>query len=346
MFTVPPLQQDEIDNWPIDASGLSRRIINVAKRDHIATIGELRGFSEANLKSRKGMGRKSIEEMRTFFNHCNSIESGILTFPNISQLLESFISEDALAILMHRFQLTKSNGERLPSLQHLGTRSGRSRERIRQIVEETTCQLRKRLPAHCMHPVRKYMDDLLAHNGGVADIRELEKDHDQRFLGQFSVAGTFRLFACLWPERYSLFEHIASSLRQEQLAGIHSAIREMLARQTHPLSSRELGAKLSLPSHLNLPRRFLDIILHASDTIGKTKTHLFFDPETAYPHLLYGLFEQSNSKLHYKELTTRLNELVDPLYQKGSGFVLNALHTSPLFKQTTPGIFTRQDSAV
>ncbi|MEI6085001.1 MAG: sigma factor-like helix-turn-helix DNA-binding protein [Verrucomicrobiota bacterium] len=140
------MNRAQIDAWPVPTSGLAARPVTCLTRAGIATIGELRHFTDARLLDIPAFGGRSLQNIRWFFDWTNRLETGAELLPDLPAWLREFLTPRQLNVIEQRFGLTDPLFRpwlKPTTLREIG--AGISRERVRQIEEEGLARLRTEL---------------------------------------------------------------------------------------------------------------------------------------------------------------------------------------------------------
>ena len=144
------MTRHEIDTWPITTAGLSSRPATCLTRAGVATVGELRAWTDARLLELPAFGVGSLRDVHWFFGWTQRLEDGQAALPDLQAWLAEFLTPLQRAVIEQRFGLTDPLFRpwlKRDSLRIIGRqlRGGITRERVRQIEEEGLARLRSRL---------------------------------------------------------------------------------------------------------------------------------------------------------------------------------------------------------
>jgi hypothetical protein len=139
-----------IDAWPLAESGLGARPVTCLTRAGVATIGELRGWTNGRLLELPAFGPESLADVQWFFAWTDRLEAGTAELPDWPAWLAEFLTPLQRDVIEQRFGLTDPLFRpwlKRDSLRTIGRqmRGGITRERVRQIEEEGLARLRCRL---------------------------------------------------------------------------------------------------------------------------------------------------------------------------------------------------------
>lgn len=237
MVTPKIVSMQEIDNWPLDQSGLRPRIVNAGRSTGLRTAGELRALSPSRLLAIGNLGRVSLYQVKEFFALAERIAAGKQVFKNLDDMLRFFLDRDQFEVIYLRFALEAPGAGKVVeplTLQAIGKASNRTRERIRQIEAAALQYLAQRMPQICLDPVYQHCEKLLHQSNATAGAEELAERMDLSLLGPLNGAGVLRLLSRCNPNRLTYYGGIASLWSSTRLQTLENEINRQLQRTGDP----------------------------------------------------------------------------------------------------------------
>ena len=149
MLTLPSIPLSQSNKWLLETSGLSARIVNATTDAGFRTVADLRKASGKDLLALNHFGERSLNQCTDFLQRCEDLSAGALTVASISTWIEYFTGPDTYEVLSRRYGFFRADpgaSRNFYTLQDIANRTGRSRERIRQVEEMSFTELRKELP--------------------------------------------------------------------------------------------------------------------------------------------------------------------------------------------------------
>lgn len=162
------LAQNEKEKIRIDSSvkdisisclALSVRLTNVLRKLNVDTLGDLEKFSIQNIKQSKNIGKKTVEELRTFLNRIGQASNLETLVGTIIENLPTELDLNDLISFINRFlnglperereiflyRLGGTSDEKIFTLDEVGEKFALTRERVRQIEGNIIRKLNSRL---------------------------------------------------------------------------------------------------------------------------------------------------------------------------------------------------------
>jgi len=345
MLTVPPINRDVIDQWPVAESGLPIRVVNSTRVAGIHTVGQLRAWADADLLKLRSLGRISLDNIHFFFRLCAQIEAGLQVFHSIREVLQIFLDETEHMVIAARYGLhadvTKST-RNFSTLQEIGNSSNLTRERVRQIEEAAKLKLSSRLASSCLEPflasVMRYIDQ----HGEAISLQQAEPLRDDPLFAAYNPGAVILLLHDVVGRGLNWYRGFFSTLAENTLRDVESRLLEILQQRDAPMPAAELThALLSTPGPLSLrkPERVIDVILQHHPTVCTTRDGRYFLYERGIQRFLRELLLAMPRPAHYRAITSAFNQAAIPSCRRGSGYILNKLNELPDCKRVDRGVY-------
>jgi uncharacterized protein YigA (DUF484 family) len=350
MLRVKPIERDVIDQWPVTQSGLPARVVNSAQAAGIETIGQLRRHSNTDLLKLRSLGRISIRYIRRFFQIYDRIEKGTQYFNNIREVLDLFLDRDEFIVLAYRygFDLQGAVASRKSmTLQEIGNRENRTRERIRQIEETAVIKLQSQQAQCCLQPFYDYFHQIIESLGKAAACRDLLSRIDTALMHQFNGCGVLLALCDLKPGPPTYYNGAFSTLTPTTLQEIESHLLQYMEQQDGPVALDTLYACLStLPGFEPAPamRRVAQVLLDHSPQVASSVNNRYFLFDRGMAAFLSQVMQTIQLPAHFRHITRACNALLKPQCRKGAGYILELLNTHPGCQRVDRGIYTLKHS--
>ena len=266
-LTVPASVQDlNLCDLPI-----SVRLGNLLKERKTTRLGDLNGVSISELKGVRNCGKKTISEIVNLIERAAAGEFKTITEANVgwspvdlARLLDTLIMELStrdVEILELRLSGEK---EQLPTLEDVGAKFKLTRERIRQIVNKITAQLRKagsrRLNTYLLHVAKVCRET----------VCPLTPDLFEQWLGekarlfQFSPGFYARLLCELNPTIPAWHGRQEASTNKENHDGaVETMLNSFLRIGLQSLTLSEAFSQTKAKIHNLDVGEFFDVLRHA-----------------------------------------------------------------------------------
>jgi len=339
MFNAPKIPGEVIERWPIAESGLPARVVNSCRLAGIGTVGELRARDDAQLSALKSVGRSSIADIQSYFELCDAIQAGTLSFFKLQDVFDALLIAEEMEVLRGRYGFMRRDGRidnKFMTLQEVGNQFRLTRERIRQVERSALLQLRSRLGQAYLHPFYTYLIAFIDHQGGVVSGEEVAQLRNQFWLGEDNPGAVMILLHDIDPSRYTWHRGLFSTLPADQLDEIERQAIEVLRQHSTPIRATQIAETLDVSNPAAAAR-----IMRQSEVILTTRDErcmLEFNGADAF---LAELMQASaNGSIHYRALATLYNEQVYTNSWRGSGFILRVLNQSTRFQQNGRGQYT------
>lgn len=346
MLAVDAVSRKLIDQWPVEEAGLPTRVINSVQGAGVRTVGELRGWSDEDLLGLHSLGRVSLDQIHYFYRLCERIERGLQRFQSIQDVLDVFLDPPQLSVVSVRYGLKERDPRPSRSwvtLQEIGNRENKTRERIRQVEELGKQNLGSRMALVCMEPFLQFFMRFLDQRARVVSGEQLGVLRGHDVLGDMNPAGVLLLLSDLAPERITFHHEVFSTLKPSELDRVIDEGGTLLASRSGPVGVDEVVAAISaLPgvSDAKMARLAVTVILDHAPEIGATLDDRYFLFSSSVQQYLLELMKQMELPAHYRAVTARYNEQVKPHSRRGAGFILDALNRNKQCIRTDRGIYT------
>lgn len=350
MLKVTQIDQDVIDGWKIESSGLPIRVVNSAQTHGIATVGELRHVPESTLLSYCSLGQVSLTHIREYFALCNRISRGIQTFESAKDVLDIFLDKDELHVLSARYGLYRPDmnaSRNYLTLQRIGNQENRTRERVRQVEDIAKSKLLCHLAALCLRPfIEQYTTFINEHNKSVEHSELKALKHDTHFQ-PFNPCSLLLLLIDLYPGQLISFNDFFSVISREDLEEILRQSLLVLDWQKEIMTADQVARALppqSAVPHDQDMRKTIDVLLSHHPKVAATIDHRYFLFTRGMHRFFEEVMEGLDVASHYRAITNTANTKLKPPSRKGSGFVLKALNANPQFIRLDRGVYEYKKS--
>lgn len=325
-----------IDDWPVKEAGLPPRIVNACGRQGIETVGALRAVPDAKLIQMRSLGNRSLTEVRDFFAFCRRLERGRLRFESAPALLQNFLNETSLAMLMERYALRARDGSSASgaTLDTIGQQFGLTRERVRQQIAAIHDDLQTRLAQACFAPLITWYAEFMRTRDGIADPDDLQAVPFRPWLKGINP---YRFLQLLTEHQSTIVLHggLFSVLPPKILEDIEKIAVRFLHRYPKPQRLSDVIAEFEEQGWFRQwpefqPRLVMKTIEN-SPLIGATREDDYFlFPEGAI-YVLATLISEFPRPVGHKVLIQRFNEEVKPVSQRDETYLTDLLSRSSIF---------------
>lgn len=325
-------------NWPIDTCGLPRRIVRAARAAGLRTAGDLMAYPEDRLAALSGLGRASLSRLREWQALTRQLTPGLSPFPNVEQTLRRFLDNDRMAVAIERWGLRAplARGFRFrgATLKRIGDRTGRTRERIRQIEREALDALGSRPAMACLKPFCWHMEEAVDRSDRAMTEPAFRTLAARREIEPFNPFAVERLFERLLPDttlragRFTVTTCPADETHQAS-ARMERALRE--AQGPVPLEN--------LASQTGLSLGLAEALAYEREDLGLLRDGRALEWATGLPALLTDVLRGAGRPLTHRTLTTIVNNLLLPHKTRGARGLLDALSRAPDIVRIRPGLY-------
>ena len=340
MITVPIIDRSTIDAWPIARSGLPPRVVNSCTTADILTVGDLRTCSRDRLLSLHSLGITSLSHIENYFEVCERLEKGQLRFDHFANALRLFLDDDEYDVIYRRFGLaspTRTLKRTHTTLQKIGDHTHRTRERIRQIQDTALDNLTSHIAEVCLQVFSEICQRFIRERGGFVSLKELKVlSHEAAFI-DLNAYGVLLLLKELFPSMISFYHGGFSIYHESTLIDLMTQLTGILDNSHSVMSVPSIAASLSkdtdLPDHL-----VSGLLDHSNHVIGTTDGR-YFSIRSGTNAYIKELLQEVDGTIHYRKITERFNDSVNPASRKGSGFILEALKNCPNCVRVNRGMY-------
>jgi hypothetical protein len=346
MFCVDAVSRELIDGWPVEEAGLPTRVINSVHAAGVRTVGELRGWSDDELLGLHSLGRVSLDQIHYFYRLCDRIERGQQRFEAIQEVLDVFLDAAQLHVLSSRYGLYQRSlraSRSWVTLQEIGNRENKTRERIRQVEELAKQRLSSRMAMVCLEPFLTFFIQYIDQRARVLSGEHLAPIRHHEALRDLNPAGMLLLLSDLAPERITFHHEVFSTLSAAEMDRVIGGARKLLKRRPGPVGVDELATAVApLPGLQDggVVRQAVSVILDHAPEIGATIDDRYFLFSSSVQPYLLELMQRMELPVHYRAVTARYNDHVKPRSRRGAGFILDALNRNAQCLRTDRGIYT------
>lgn len=336
MLQVKQVSREIIDKWPIENSGLTARVVHSVSKAGCRNIGDLRTWSDKQIRSLRGIGKISLANTKNFFRLCGQIEQGKQTFQNIREVFAIFLDEIELKVLSARYGFDRKDlmaARDWATLQEIASAENRTRERIRQIQESGLAHLHSRLARLCLQPFVDYFARYVDSLGKVAHCADFAPLQNDPVLSGFSVCGIVLLLADLHPERISFYNGFFSTLPNDVIKQIEANALNQLAQSAGPEHVDVLAERAAAHPLLNSPdlrRRVISVVLDHNRQVFATVDARYVRSPAALQSFLVEVLHALPRPAHYRTIANAFNDRLKPMSRRGAGYVLELLNSHPL----------------
>lgn len=349
MISVPVVDRTETDGWTIADSGLPARVVHCCAAAGVATVGELRTWTDERLLALRCFGMRSLKATRSFFRTLKHLEKGTLTFEDLSRILLFLLHPEQWQVLDRRFGLHRDETAASPNfytLQELANERGVTRERVRQTQEDGLQRLRSRLAVACLTPVIESLRAYLAEAGGVRPEAELAQWPDRDAIaGKLNCVAAPLLLAEALPHRISHRHGCFATAATDAFDDLIATIGEDVARTDGVLTLSEIATLVREPLARAFPgddRRPLAALLAHLPSVAATNDERY-TARRNLDHLLVETALRMGDVFRYGQLAQEFNRRVHPRSQLTDSAVLTQLNRSPRFARAVRGLYRLSD---
>ena len=345
MLSIPALPKTIIDSWTVADSGLPPRVVNSVTGEGISTIGQLRSAPESRLLEIRGLGRISLDHIRAFFQICDAISQGKQKFNTIQEVLAIFCDREEWEALEGRYGLLLEIVELKPyyaTLQDIGAKTGKTRERIRQIQEGALLKLKGRLATVCLQPFFKEVETFIRDHDGLVTGEDVAALKPVAWLAGSNPSGMLILMSELPAAGFCYFHHTLSVMSVAALHALEAEILRLLETQSQPTTLQAIIDALTPPAGIESRQQFRKVVaglLDQDERVAATLDERYFAYSTGMAAYLIHLLGQLQRPVHYRSLMQAFNDQVKPRSRKGAGFILDTLNAHPQFTRVDRGIY-------
>lgn len=322
------LDRMSIDRWPISSAGFNARVTNALGRAGVGTVGELRQEDAGRLLTLRSFGRRSLENVRWFFQCTDRLEKGELLADTLGEVLKTFLNPQERKVIELRYGLADPlyrPSMKLITLEEIGvTMGGLTRERVRQVEAEALTILRTQLCRTALKPFLDHFADNLQKYNGAIDSTDLKSWTNDSWLAPYQPWGALMLLTELDDRiacRHGVYFADAS---RALLDAIESKLLDTLKSAAKPEPETRLVKRISssIPGcNLN----WIIAMIRAHPEISATSRHEYFHTRTNAHVVIHNVLKASKEPLYFEEVTNRYNAAVAESSHQSSRFILFVL---------------------
>lgn len=326
-------------------AGLPVRVVNSVVPAGVATIGQLRTWSDQQLLSLRSLGRISLGHVRGFFKLCGQIEQGRQTFRDIQEVFSIFLDDSEFGVVSARYGFKRQDlaaSRNCATLQRIGDEQRKTRERIRQIQETALKKLQSRLALVCLRPFYERISTFLGERGGSATCKDLAPLQGDTILAGHNICGVLLLLSDLSPGELTFYHGFFSALRLGTVQATESQVMAFLDQEGRPLPlARILETLPPVPGleQAEQRQRTVGCIMDHCPAVAATLDGRYFLYRNGTQGFLVEILRQMERPTHYRKVTEAFNERLKPLSRKGAGFILEMLNSNPQCTRVDRGIY-------
>lgn len=345
MFEVDPVSRETINAWPIADAGLPTRVINSVKAANVRSVGELRQWSDSDLLKLRSLGKVSLDQIHYFYKLCSRVEKSVQRFNSINEVLDIFLDSAQLAVVSLRYGFHERDlvaSRNWMTLQEIGNRDNKTRERIRQVEETGKIKLKSRMASVCLQPFYSFLRDFMKERAHAIATEELSVLGGHEAFGELNPASVVLLLSDLNPDQIVFHHDFFSTLSRPVIRAMESHATAVLRDSAIPVSVKVLTRGLEPDPVFRDPAQIehaMSVIMdHCPDVAATVDGRYFLYASSAAPFLVE-LLEGLPGPVHYRKVTSAFNERVKPRSRKGAGYILEALNRNPRCSRADRGIY-------
>jgi hypothetical protein len=208
-----------------------------------------------------------------------------------------------------------------------GMRGGVTRERVRQIESEAIAALRTHLGRAVAAMTEVYWANRIQSRSCVVTVPELAEWTDDPMLGGYQPWGTLLLLSEA-HEQIVFHRNYFSSLPMAVLNQVEKQILQLLHAESAPVPFEQILARVADElSFLNGQRpRLVTVLLDHHPDISGTVDRRYFLPATNAKIIVADILRQAGQPVHFRDLTRRYNQQMQPHSRRGTGYILRVLN--------------------
>lgn len=332
-----------MDQWPLADSGFSARVVNAASAAGLTTVGDVLHAPDGFLLDLRSIGIRSIEEIHFFRQLADDIASGRKVFITLQEVFDLFLDDEEMTVLEKRVGLRRADmdvsGNHM-TLQEIGNEMQRTRERVRQVEEVARTKINSRMARLCLSPFYLYVRSFIEKCGGVVTCGDLSDLDGQAWLTGYNPCAVLLLLHQLNPARLAMRHMIFTTRDSMETQAVEHHAVAALRDAGHPLSLADIQQFIHQQNNTlsGWSEQALKRLLDAIPGLLATQDELYALEDQA-DYVIRRVMEQESLPAHYRVITKAFNNAVLSNHQKGSGFTLKILNTSPLFIKTGRGTY-------
>lgn len=345
MFTVDPVSREQIDSWPVEEAGLPTRVITSVRAVDVTTVGQLRQWSQQDLLRVRSLGRVSLDQISDFFKLSRRIEKSNQWFHSIQEVLDIFLDVHQSSVLSARYGFHEPELKAYRNwvtLQDIGNRENKTRERIRQVEEIGKGKLKSRMAAVCLQPFYAFFEGFIDQRSKTIGTQELAGLRHHDVVRELNPAAILLLLSDLGGSRILFRNDFFSTLSLGTIERVENHFLQNLAQSRQPISLDSLCQTLDPVQELTSPdmtRRATGVVADHHPLIGASVDERYFLYTSSVEPLVIEIMEHSELPVHYRTVTSRFNDHVKVGSRKGAGFILDVLSRIDRCERVDRGIY-------
>lgn len=346
MFTVDPVPREVIDSWPVEEAGLPTRVINSVRGANVCTVGQLRQWQEQDLLRLRSLGKVSLDQIAYFFKLCSQVEKANQRFNTIQEVFDIFLDVHQAKVLASRYGFHEPElkaSRNWVTLQEIGNKENKTRERIRQVEEIGKEKLKSRMATVCLQPFYMFFKEFIDQRAKAIGTKELAGLRHHDVVRELNPASILLALSDLNTSRILFRNEFFSTLSLSSIELVENHFLKCLSDSDSPLALDIVSQSLKGFYELNDPqmvRRAIGIIADHHPLIGASVDERYFLYTTSVDPLVVEIMEHSELPVHYRTVTSRFNDHVKSGSRKGAGFVLEVLNRIGRCRRVDRGIYT------
>lgn len=323
-----------IDGWDVETSGLPARVVNCCKREACNTVGDLRSMNHSDLMNWRSLGANSIKAIEVFFGLCESLEKGGAHPGSFESLLEMFLNEAELNVLIARYGLDLRQvapKRHINTLQHIADDRSLTRERVRQIQDLAMNKLSSRIATCFLLPFTSQVRRIIEDHAGIMSYETAAEIGIDCLKGLNNCAALL-LMSDINGAGFVYHNGFFSTWKSADIDFFAKDTVSKLENFDRPVRAEDISSKYGLNEVMNAVRGNTNLL------ITKDK-HLIFS-DLSFLCFVSGLLPDGRKKFHYRELKSWADEVLDQSTRKGSGYYLRRLLSSGCFNKEGFGTYS------
>lgn len=334
ILTVPA---SEMNSWKINDCDLPQRVIRVMAENSIHSVADLSRLSQDELLQFETLGQSSVKAIEAFQGRLKALKEGGLKTSDLTDWLTSCLKEEYLEVLTLRYGLYRSDHDAKRgyfSLQEIANRSGRTRERIRQVENQATKALRSQIAWTGLSLFAGLAVEFLREQNSSCCWVDFSTLPKPAWIGSFSTAPALLLLAKLFPDILHAERHYISLIPNALRAQIIEKTKQCLANQPTAQNPEQLTEQLTESFRTETrPRQettqLIAVALRHDPAVLPFRDGTLQDLKQGLPQRCREILNSTGQHaLHFREITALLNEQLLPSRQIGAGIVLKSLDAS------------------
>ncbi len=336
--------EETFDRWPIINSGLSPRVVHCLTEAGVETVGEMNTWSDERLMRLRHFGVTSLKNIYWFRRWTKRASSAEFQFPHYRALLQEFLNKSEMFVLEQRYGMTDPLFRpqmRRRTLQEIADLlGGMTRERVRQIEEQSLIQVRSALCRQLTRPFVAHLAARMRDQGGVVLSAELTAWTTDPLLDNYQPWGLLLLLTEIADDirfRYDYFTCLPAHL----ITRIEESFCAFPRQAGGLVSFQQIKDTVaSALADVNLPwDRVLTVMLTQHPEISLTSDGRYFIRDVGAPIILHDILRAESQPLHFYDLTRIYNERVHANSRVAAGQILRQLAQMTNVRRLYRGVY-------